>query len=164
MTKFDIAMDNCKKRRVDGEIETFEELPNEQFGFHKDKDSTLWTITHIRSGLEIKGKNKSLRVAKNNLKKILSDPEKVRAIQQAPDLKDVLKQAKDREEKYQRFSELKLKFQDITGIDLPRCPWTGGVDVARLDAIMQTPDGISLADYIKQKYGEDAYEIVAELI
>lgn len=164
MTKFDIAMGNCKKVRVDGNIETFEECPGEQFGFHKDTGSKKWTVTHIRSGLAIDDKGESLKKAKDNLKKVLSDPEKVRIIQQTPDLEEVLKQARYRKKKYERFSELKLKFMDITGIDLPRSSWTGGVDVVRLDTILQTPDGISLADYIKQKYGEDAYKIVAELI
>lgn len=39
-----------------------------------------------------------------------------------------------------------------------------GFDIVRFDDWLKTPDGTSTADFLKQKYGNEAYNLVKRLI
>ena len=73
---------------------------------------------------------------------------------------DLEKQAK----KNKKFQKLRNEFQELTGITVPIDPLIGGLDIIRLDKKLQTPDNVSMADFLKNKYGERASKIVDEMI
>ena len=162
MTKFFIAQSNFKKEEVEGEIRTFNECPNEQFGYRKIGDSN-WNVTHIRSGLEvIHCKSKS--ACTKELKRLLSHPEIVKQIQATLDIDTVLEKRKKEAENQilenKTFKELYDEFKKITGISCPLDIIFGGIDIVKLDKLIETPDGTSMTDYIKTKYGNRANEVI----
>ena len=59
---------------------------------------------------------------------------------------------------------MRNEFQELTGITVPIDPLIGGLDIIRLDKKLQTPDNVSMADHLKNKYGDRASQIVDEMI
>ena len=61
---------------------------------------------------------------------------------------------------------MKDEFKSIFNFDAPMCLYTGTLDVIKLDERLGTSrlDGISMKDYISNKYGQRASEIVEAMI
>ena len=74
--------------------------------------------------------------------------------------KDLEKQAK----KNKKFQKLRNEFQELTGITCPIDPILSGIDIVKLDKMIGTPDNVSMADYLKNKYGDRASQIVDEMV
>lgn len=162
MEKFKILKDCGTTDTVEGEIKTFKECPNEKFGITKISTG-YWKAIHIRSGLvAVEGTSKA--IVMKNLKEMFNYKSRIEHIHKVPSLSENIKQAKAKDLKFKRFRYLREEFRKVTGIDCPLCPITGGVDIIRLDSIVGTPDGISLRDYLKEKYGIKAQQIVEEMV
>ena len=166
MTKFFIALSNFKKKEVEGEIRTFDECPNEQFGYRKIGDSN-WNVTHIRSGLEVVH-HKSKGACTKELKKLLSNPQVVSIIQTTPNIDEGLEKrkvkAKEQILENKTFKKLYDEFKVLTGISCPLDLVLQRVDIIELDKLIGTPDGTSMSYYVKTKYGDRANEILDEMI
>lgn len=54
------------------------------------------------------------------------------------------------------------KFKKIFNFEMPFD--IHGIDVYKLDGILQTPDGISTKEFIAEKYGSDACDFVVEIL
>lgn len=65
-------------------------------------------------------------------------------------------------EKLKQFHNLRNEFAYITNIQIPYD--ITGIDIIKLDELIQTPDNVSMADHLTNKYGERATAIVEELI
>jgi len=164
--EFYIANSFYEKEKVEGIIKTFDECPNEQFGFRKVKDN-LWNVTHVRSGLEaVQGKSQA--VCTKELKKLLSNKRTVEYIQHVPDIDTAIAQRKaqdtEKYEKIKKFNKLSDEFYKLTNIRVPRDMIIGGVDIIKLDKMLKTPDGISLNEHLKNLYGDRASRIVDEMV
>lgn len=68
-------------------------------------------------------------------------------------------------ENEKRFKKHADKFKQIFGIDLSEF-WDGifALDVVSFDTWLKTPDNISTYEHIVNTYGEDAKNIVADLL
>jgi len=63
------------------------------------------------------------------------------------------------------FKKNAEKFQNIFGLRLIN--YTDvftGFDIVKFDMDINTPDGTSIKDFIKKKYGEDAQKLIKEFI
>lgn len=163
--KFFIADSNYEKQEVEGIIKTFDECPNEKWGYRKVSDN-LWNVTHIRSGLEaVQGSSQAS--CTKQLKKLLSNKKVVENIQHVKDIDETIAERKEQFEKKalanKKFQKLRNEFQELTGITVPIDPLIGGLDIIRLDKKLQTPDNVSMADHLKNKYGDRASQIVDEM-
>lgn len=164
--KFFIANSFFEKEEVEGIIKTFDECPNEQWGFRKFSNR-LWNVTHIRSGLEaVQGT--SQKDCERQLKDMLASKKIVEHIQNIPNIDETIAQRKDEVEKKalknKKFQKLREEFKQITGITCPIDPILGGVDIVRLDRMIRTPDNISMSTHLKNTYGDRANAIVDEMI
>lgn len=56
------------------------------------------------------------------------------------------------------------KFKKIFKFECPMDETHLFIDIVKLDELIETPDNISMAEFIIQKYGEEANNIVDELI
>lgn len=163
--KFKIAL-GTGISEVEGYIKTFKECPNEEFGFRK-LYADRWEVTHIRSGFQVtRGKTQKECIA--NLQEIFKDEQKLKIIHDAKTIEEMIEQHnKDLEKqakKNKKFQKLRDEFQKLTGITVPIDPLIGGLDIIRLDKKLQTPDNVSMADFLKNKYGERASKIIDEMI
>ena len=163
--KFKIALETGISE-VEGYIKTFKECPNEDFGFRK-LHADRWEVTHIRSGFQVtRGKTQKECIA--NLQEIFKDEQKLTIIHDAKTIEEMIEQHnKDLEKqakKNKKFQKLRNEFQELTGITVPIDPLIGGLDIIRLDKKLQTPDNVSMADHLKNKYGDRASQIVDEMI
>ena len=164
--KFIIANNYFEKQEVEGTIKTFDECPNEKWGYRKVREG-LWNVTHIRSGLEaVQGKTQA--ECTKSLKNILSNPKVVEFIHKTPDIDTAIAQRKAKEqEKYakvKKFNKLSDNFYKLTGIRVPRDTITCGLDIIKLDEMLHVPDNISMADYLTQKYGKKASDIINKMV
>lgn len=165
IVKFRIAL-GTGISEVEGYIKTFKECPNEEFGFRK-LYADRWEVTHIRSGFLItRGKTQKECIA--NLQEIFKDEQKLKIIHDAKTIEEMIEQHnKDLEKqakKNKKFQKLRNEFQELTGITVPIDPLIGGLDIIRLDKKLQTPDNVSMADFLKNNYGERASKIIDEMI
>ena len=163
--KFKIAL-GTGISEVEGYIKTFKECPNEEFGFRKSYTDN-WEVTHIRSGFQVtQGKTQKECIAK--LQEIFKDEQKLKIIHDAKTIEEMIEQynkdLEKRAKKNKKFQKLRNEFQELTGITVPIDPLIGGLDIVRLDRKLQTPDNVSMADFLKNKYGERASKIVDEMI
>ena len=163
--KFKIAL-GTGISEVEGYIKTFKECPNEEFGFRK-LYTDHWEVTHIRSGFQVtRGKTQKECTAK--LQEIFKDEQKLEVIHNAKTIEEMIEQHnKDLEKqakKNKKFQKLRNEFQELTGITCPIDPILSGVDIIKLDRMIGTPDNVSMADHLKNKYGERASQIVDEMI
>ena len=62
-----------------------------------------------------------------------------------------------------RREELKQFFESKTGLIL-HITGRGVIDVVKLDKDLETPDGISTSDFLKNKFGEDISKALDDLI
>lgn len=164
--KFFIANNRFEKEEVEGIIKTFDECPNEQWGFRKVSNH-LWNVTHIRSGLEaVQGSSQAS--CTKSLKNMLSNKKVVEHIQHIKGIDETIAERKEQFEKRalknKRFAELREEFKQITGVTCPIDPILGGIDIVKLDEMIGTPDNVSMSDYLKSKYGERADKIVDEMV
>jgi len=161
---FKIAMGNGIEE-VEGIIKSFKECPNEEFGIRKVLD--VWEATHIRSGLLVT-RGKTQKICLDNLKNIFNDVEKLKAIHEAKDIDTVIEEHKEwlakQAKKNQKFQKLRNEFRELTGITCPIDPLIGGINIIKFDKMLGTPDNVSISDYLKEKYGERANQIVDEMI
>lgn len=65
-------------------------------------------------------------------------------------------------EVYSKREQFTIEFKKIFNKDLQ---WDLGFlfDVAKLSSDLNCPDNVSVFDFIRDKYGEDAYELVYEI-
>lgn len=164
--KFFIANSNYEKEEVEGVIKTFDECPNEKWGYRKISDH-LWNVTHIRSGLEaVQGSSQAS--CTKSLKNMLSNKKVVEHIQNMKNIDETIAERKEQFEKNalknKKFAKLREEFKQITGITCPIDPIIGGLDIVKLDEMLGTPDNVSMADHLTNKYGERANAIVDEMI
>ena len=164
--KFFIANNRFEKEEVEGIIKTFDECPNEQWGFRKVSNH-LWNVTHIRSGLEaVQGSSQAS--CTKSLKNMLSDKKVVEHIQHIKGIDETIAERKEQFEKKalknKKFQKLREEFKELTGITCPIDPILGGVDIVRLDRMIRTPDNISMSTHLKNKYGDRASQIVDEMV
>lgn len=163
--KFKIAL-GAGISEVEGYIKTFKECPNEEFGFRK-LYTDHWEVTHIRSGFMVtRGKTQKECITK--LQEIFKDEQKLEVIHNAKTIEEMIEQHnKDLEKqakKNKKFQKLRNEFQELTGITCPIVPILSCVDIIKLDRMIGTPDNVSMADHLKNKYGERASKIVDEMI
>ena len=59
--------------------------------------------------------------------------------------------------------KLRKEFGKITGIYPPYTVYPFYIDIVKLDEMLKTPDGTSMNDFLTQKYGKRAAEIIDEL-
>lgn len=164
--KFFIANNRFEKEEVEGVIRTFAECPNEQWGYRKISAS-FWNVTHIRSGLEaVQGTSQAS--CTKRLKDMLSNKKIVEHIQNMKNIDETIAERKEQFEKNalknKKFAKLREEFKEITGITCPIDPIIGGLDIVKLDEMLGTPDGTSMADHLTNKYGARANEIIDEMI
>lgn len=162
--KFKIAL-GTGISEVEGYIKTFKECPNEEFGFRK-LNADRWEVTHIRSGFQVtQGKTQKECTAK--LQEIFKDEQKLKIIHDAKTIEEMIEQynkdLETRAKKNKKFQKLRNEFQELTGITVPIDPLIGGLDIIRLDEKLQTPDNVSIADHLKNKYGDRASQIIDEM-
>ena len=163
--KFKIAL-GAGISEVEGYIKTFKECPNEEFGFRK-LYTDHWEVTHIRSGFMVtRGKTQKECITK--LQEIFKDEQKLEVIHNAKTIEEMIEQHnKDLEKqakKNKKFQKVRNEFQELTGITCPIVPILSCVDIIKLDRMIGTPDNVSMADHLKNKYGERASKIVDEMI
>ena len=164
--KFFIANNRFEKEEVEGIIKTFDECPNEQWGYRKISDH-LWNVTHIRSGLEaVQGSSQAS--CTKSLKNMLSNKKIVERIQHIKGIDETIAERKEQFEKKalqnKKFHKLREEFKELTGITCPIDPILGGVDIIKLDKIIGTPDDVSTSDYLKDKFGDRANQIIDEMV
>lgn len=163
--KFKIAL-GTGISEVEGCIKTFKECPNEEFGFRK-LYTDHWEVTHIRSGFQVtQGKTQKECIEK--LQEIFKDEKKLEIIHNAKTIEEMIEQhnkdLEKRAKKNKKFQKLRNEFQELTGITCPIDPILSGVDIIKLDRMIGTPDNVSMADHLKNKYGERASQIIREMI
>ena len=102
------------------------------------------------------------------MQEIFKDEQKLKIIHDAKTIEEMIEQynkdLEKRAKKNKKFQKLRNEFQELTGITVPIDPLIGGLDIIRLDKKLQTPDNVSMADFLKNKYGERASKIVDEMI
>lgn len=163
--KFKIAL-GTGISEVEGYIKTFKECPNEEFGFRK-LYTDHWEVTHIHSGFMVtRGKTQKECITK--LQEIFKDEQKLKVIHNAKTIEEMIEQhnkdLEKRAKKNKKFQKLRNEFQELTGITCPIDPILSGVDIIKLDRMIDTPDNVSMADHLKNKYGERASQIIGEMI
>ena len=164
--KFFIASNRFEKEEVEGTIKIFDECPNEQWGYRKISNS-FWSVTHIRSGLAaVQGETQAS--CTKQLKNMLSNKKIVEYLQHVKGIDETIAERKEQFEKKaiqnKKFHKLREEFKELTGITCPIDPILSGVDIVKLDKMIGTPDNVSMADYLKNKYGDRASQIVDEMV
>ena len=163
--KFKIAL-GIGISEVEGYIKTFKECPNEEFGFRKSYTDN-WEVTHIRSGFQVtQGKTQKECTAK--LQEIFKDEQKLKIIHDAKTIEEMIEQynkyLEKRAKKNKKLQKLRNEFQELTEITCPIDPILRGVDIIKLDRMIGTPDNVSMADHLKNTYGERASQIIREML
>ena len=150
---------------VEGVIKTFKECPNEKFGLrHVDG---FWEVTHLRSGYLV-ARGVTRKICLNNLMNVFNDSDKVKEIHEAKDIEIVTKEQKEyfekRAENNRKFHKLRDELKEHTGITCPIDPLIGGIDIIRFDKMIGTPEDVSMSDFIKNKWGDRANQIIDEMV
>ena len=141
---------------VEGTSYKIKELPDIQFFFYKDN---VWHLVEVTTGLEAFN-GKTQKEVKEKIKSFLTNFS-VDHIRKSVESADTLEVA---EAKFKSFQENRDKFQNIFGFPAPICPITGKLDVIKLDDLLKPTEGISLFDFITQKYGKKAAQLVESMI
>ncbi len=143
----------------EGVIKEFPQCPGEQFAFEKVLSFGV-TVTHVRSGLRA-CTGKTMKLAKAELLKILSNAKMIEHIKTVEDLDTRCQKEKS---KLDKLHQLKNEFTQITNISVPLDPFVGSIDIIKLDEKINPPDGTSLSDFILKKWGKRANDIIDEMI
>ena len=144
---------------VEGELLEVKEIPNIQF-FIRKINNGYWNISEVKSGLEVFTDKTKKAVIQKLINYELEHPS---IIKQCVDNARSIDEQKAR---LKKINELEDEFTRIFNFEMPKCYFTGGIDIIKLDEKLGTNrlDGISMNDYIINKYGQRASEIVDALI
>ena len=137
---------------------------NNTWAIHKEIDLNgepttrrSYVISDIKSGMSaFIGKSKADVI--NKLNKFMT-----KNIKYMKSILDRAKTVAERKELRARREELIQLFESKTGITL-RINKRGVVDVVKLDKDLETPDGVSTSDFLKNKFGEDISKTLDDLI
>lgn len=150
---YKIIMNNGEMLEVEGKVFQTMMLPKNSFAIRK-KNKGGYIVDHMQSGMNLAIETKTEQEAFDELQKLLKDKDKVAKIKATLPIKEI-------HDKLMRFKECVDEFESITHLKLPVTIF--GVNVIELDSKLEVPQGISTLDYIKDKYGENAGDLVEEM-
>lgn len=141
-------------QEVEGKVFSVMTLPKHSFGVRKD--GKYYVADHINSGRSIGIEEKTEKAAIDKVFSVLTDKKKVEQIKNAPSVEETVNG-------YKHLQALQMEFKELTDIELP-INNAYGVDLFKLDEIIETPEGVSMSDCIKEKYGVRADEVLQDIV
>ena len=148
-----------KVETVQGTLFVTPELPEVKFFIYKKNYG--YSLSEVKSGLEVFN-GITVKEVKQKLYDYFKNYDKNNIVACVNNAKSVA----EVREKYHKKDKYLNEFSRIFGFNAPICLFTNSLDVIRLDKILGTEnlDGISMSDYIVQKYGNYAHQVVLNLM
>ena len=150
------------KIRTNAGISTVQGYPIEiegmNFFVHKDRFS--WSISDVKSGLNCFTEDTKKAVIKKMTDFLSNDKNKKFTFECINNSISV----SEYESNMNKFDTLRGELEQVLRFAVPICIWTKNIDTIRLDKMLNVPDGISTSDFIKNKYGQRAVDIINEML
>lgn len=151
--KYKIVMSAGTTEEVEGKIFQYMLLPKHSFGIRKEKE--FWVVDHIPSGRSCNIMEKTETAAFDALMNLLKDKNKVEVIKRACSIKQSL-------DNISEYRTLIKRLEEITKLDIP--VYGGlGINIIKLDKMIQTPEGVSTLQHFKNTFGEEASNILEKI-